>query len=79
MGVAIVRERLGVMTAAGVKEGVIATTSTFTAEARSFAMGKEIHLFEGEDLVRKLRDLAPEQQKSVFEFATASVCSSSFY
>jgi len=70
VGVAIVRELLGVMTAAGVKEGVIATTSTFTTEAKSFAMGKEIHLIEGEDLVRKLRDLAPERQKSLLEFAT---------
>lgn len=70
VGVAIVRELLGVMTAAGVKEGVIATTSTFTTEAKSFAMGKEIHLVEGEDLVRKLRDLAPERQRSLIEFAT---------
>lgn len=70
VGVAVVRELLGVMTAAGVKEGVIATTSTFTTEAKSFAMGKEIHLIEGEDLVRKLRDLAPDRQKSLIEFAT---------
>lgn len=69
VGVAIVRELLGVMTAAGVKEGIIATTSTFTTEAKSFAQGKEIHLIEGEDLVRKLRDLAPERQKSLLEFA----------
>jgi restriction system protein len=70
MGVAIVRELLGVMTAAGVKEGVIATTSTFTPEAKLFALGKEIHLIEGEDLVRKMRDLAPERQRSLIEFAT---------
>lgn len=70
VGVAIVRELLGVMTAAGVKEGVIATTSTFTTEAKSFAMGKEIHLIDGEDLIRKLRDLAPERQKSLIEFVT---------
>jgi len=43
-GVAVVRELLGVMTAAGVKEGVIATTSTFTTDAKSFAMGKEVLL-----------------------------------
>lgn len=70
VGVAIVREMLGVMTAAGVKEGIIATTSTFTPEAKLFALGKEIHLIDGEDLVRKLRDLAPERQKSLFDFAT---------
>lgn len=70
VGVAIVRELLGVMTATGVKEGVIATTSIFTTEAKTFAMGKEIHLIEGEDLVRKLRDLAPERQMSLLEFAT---------
>ena len=70
VGVGVVRELLGVMTAAGVKEGVIATTSTFTAEAKSFALGKEIHLIEGEDLLRKLRDLAQDRQKILLEFAT---------
>ncbi|MBL0143571.1 MAG: restriction endonuclease [Betaproteobacteria bacterium] len=70
VGVGVVRELLGVMTAADVKEGIIATTSTFTTEAKSFALGKEIHLIEGEDLVRKLRDLAPNRQKSLIEFAT---------
>lgn len=70
VGVATVREMLGVMTAAGVKEAVIATSGTFTADARSFAMGREITLIDGEDLLGKLQDLAPERQRSLLEFST---------
>lgn len=70
VGVAVVREMLGVMTAEGVKEGVIATTGTFTAEAKGFAMGKEITLIDGDDLLRKLLDLSPDRQRSLLDFIT---------
>lgn len=70
VGVAIVREMLGVMTAENVKEGVIATSGTFTAEARGFAAGKEIMLIDGDDLLCKLLDLSPDRQRSLLEFTT---------
>ena len=70
VGVAIVREMLGVMTAEGVKEGVIATSGTFTSEAKGFAMGKEITLIDGDDFLRKLLELPPDRQRNLLEFIT---------
>ncbi|MBK8322036.1 MAG: restriction endonuclease [Betaproteobacteria bacterium] len=70
VGVGPVREMLGVMTAASVKEGIVATVGAFTSEARAFALGKEIHLIDGEDFLAKLRNLAPERQQSLLAFAT---------
>ncbi len=70
VGVSLVRELLGVMTAAGVKEGIVATVGTFTSEARTFALGKNIHLIDGQDFLTKLRNLKPERQRSLLAFAT---------
>lgn len=70
VGVGQVRELLGVMTAAGVKEGIVATVGTFTSEAKAFALGKDIHLIEGEDFIAKLRNLAADGQQSLLAFAT---------
>lgn len=70
VGVSLVREQFGVMTAAGVKEGIIATVGTFTNEAKAFALGKNIHLLDGEDLLKKLRTLAPDRQKNILALAT---------
>jgi restriction system protein len=70
VGVSLVRELLGVMTAADVKEGIIATVGTFTGEARTFALGKNIHLIDGEDFLVKLAALPPDRQRSLLAFAT---------
>ena len=70
VGVALVRELLGVMTAAGVKEGIVATVGTFTAEARAFAKGQEIHLIDGEDFLAKLGALDVDTQLDLLVFAT---------
>ncbi|HRE12623.1 MAG TPA: restriction endonuclease [Usitatibacteraceae bacterium] len=70
VGVALVRELLGVMTAAGVKEGIVATVGTFTAEARAFAAGQEIHLIDGEDFLAKIAALEVDAQLDLLVFAT---------
>ncbi len=70
VGVALVRELLGVMTAANVAEGIVATVGTFTAEAKAFATGKDMHLIDGEDFLAKLRSLSPERQAGLLAFAT---------
>src|SRR5690606_17948127 len=51
--VRIVREQLGVMTAAGADECFVVTSGSFTNEARNFVKGQSISLIDG----RKLRDL----------------------
>jgi hypothetical protein len=70
VGVKPVRELYGVMAAEGVPEGIFATTSTFTPDAKIFAMGKSIHLIDGLDLLAKLRALDPEAQQALLAYAT---------
>ena len=62
VGVKEIRELFGVMAAEGVAEGIFLTTSTFTPDAIAFAKDKNVTLIDGEDFVRKLRDLPAEQQ-----------------
>jgi restriction system protein len=60
VGVKIVRELSGVMTAAKAASGILATFGNFTQEARNFAKGKTMHLIAGNQLVK----LISEVQKS---------------
>jgi restriction system protein len=60
VGVSIVRELYGVMTAAKANHGILATFGNFTQEAKNFAKGKPIHLITG----NKLAKLISEVQES---------------
>jgi restriction system protein len=60
VGVKIVRELYGVMTAAKANHGILATFGNFTQEAKNFAKGKPIHLITG----NKLTKLISEVQKN---------------
>lgn len=55
VSVQVVRELYGVMAAQGVAGGFVVTTGTFTAEARKFAKGTNIHLIDGANLTRWFR------------------------
>jgi len=71
VGVKAVRELLGVMTAEGVAEGVFVTTGRYTQAARDFAMGKEIALIDGADLLAKIRALREDRQQALLAIATS--------
>ena len=60
VGVKIVRELYGVMTAAKANSCILATFGNFTQEAKNFAKGKPIDLIAGNQLV----NLISEVQKS---------------
>jgi restriction system protein len=62
VGVALVRELYGVMTAENVPEGILVTTSKFSTDAVAFAKGKNIHLIDGDDFLGKLLDLPAAKQ-----------------
>ena len=64
VGVNAVRELYGVMAADGVSEGIFATTSSYTNEAREWVNGKNMELLSGNDLVRMFNALSEEQLKS---------------
>ena len=55
VGVRVVRELLGVMTARKAEGGIIATSGVFTQDARRFAAGKPIDLVDGPQLAALIR------------------------
>ena len=54
VGVKIVREMLGLVTAHGAQGAIIVTSGMFTQEARAFASDKAIDLVEGHQLVKMI-------------------------
>jgi hypothetical protein len=71
VGVKPVRELYGVMAADHIPEGVFVTTGDYTAEARSFAAGKQLTLIDGRDLLARLAALPSEKQASLLAAITA--------
>ena len=70
VGIKPVRELYGVMAREGVAKGVFLTTGRFTQEARSFPKGDELVLWDGEQLLKKIRDLPAEKQAELLRIAT---------
>jgi len=64
VGVNAVRELYGVMAADGVSDGIFATTSSYTNEAREWVNGKNMELLSGNDLVSMFNALSEVQLKS---------------
>jgi len=58
VGVSVVRELLGVVSAKGANGGAVVTVGRFTGEARRFARGTSIELIDGDALRRLARDVA---------------------
>lgn len=56
VGVAIVRELVGAMTAEGASGGIVVSLGSFTRDAQAFASGRNIHLVTGSELQRLLQD-----------------------
>jgi hypothetical protein len=67
VGVKPVRELFGVMAADGIKNGIFATTSDFTGEARQWVEGKSIQLLSGSSIVSMFNELETEQIKDLLE------------
>ena len=69
VGVAPVRELLGVMTSEKVGRGVFMTTSTFTADAKEFARSNPIQLLDGQAVVDRFLALPDAMRASLLHFA----------
>lgn len=63
VGVKVVRELYGVMTAENADKCIIVTSGEFTAEAKDFVSGKPIELIEGHCLTAMIREV--QQSKRV--------------
>jgi restriction system protein len=57
VGVQVVREQFGILTAEGAAEAIIVISGAFTLEACDFARGKPIRLIDGPELLRLIRSL----------------------
>jgi restriction system protein len=55
VGVPVIREMFGLMTAEHADEAIIVTSGKFTAEAESFARGKQIQLVDGPRLLQLVK------------------------
>ena len=73
VGVNIVRELLGVMTAKHATSGVLITSGVFTQEAKNFAADKPIDLVDGSQLLQLVGDVQKRGGLSP-KPATANVC-----
>ena len=62
VGVSVIRELLGVMTAEGADEGIVVCSGDYTKEARDFARGKPLQLINGEGLVRLIGQVQKTSQ-----------------
>lgn len=62
VGVKVVRELYGVMTAEGASAGYVVTSGRFTRGALEFAKGREIELIEGEQLTRMIREVKNQRK-----------------
>ncbi|HXM82963.1 MAG TPA: restriction endonuclease [Burkholderiales bacterium] len=71
VGIKPVRELRAAMAAANVLEGVMVTSGTFTQEAKEFSRSENIHLIDGNELLRKMGSLVPEQSEALLKLATA--------
>jgi restriction system protein len=71
VGIKPVRELYGVMSAEKVANGLFITSGTFTSEAMTFAEGKLITLFSGQEFLAKIKSLAEKDQATLLNIATA--------
>jgi restriction system protein len=69
VGVDRIRELRVVMAAKSVQRGFLATTSTFTDEAGTFARGNGIALLDVERLLETIAKRSPEQQRALLDVA----------
>jgi restriction system protein len=71
VGVPVVREMLGLMTARGAAEGCVITSGRFTTEAQQFAVGRSITLVDGAGLAALLREGKAASRRSAVAPAPA--------
>lgn len=81
VGVDVVRELYGVMAARGAVNGYVVTSANFTPDAKEFASGRNIHLVDGDKLIREMKGRAQPNIQPMLETPAAGqgcpVCSAS--
>lgn len=70
VGVEIVRAMQGVLVHEVAEHGIIVITGDFSNEAKEFAVGKNITLISGSDLIRQILELPQVDQSDLLKIAT---------
>ena len=71
VGVKEMREFLGVMASHQLKQGIYATTSTYTPDAQAFANANGINALDGAGLLQLIAKRTPQQQQALLSVAFA--------
>jgi restriction system protein len=74
VGVNLVRELYGVMTAEGADEGIFVSSGDYTDDARQFADGKPIRLINGKALLKMIHEVQPAATRSEDTVPTCPKC-----
>lgn len=72
VGVDVVRQLYGVMAARGAVSGYVVTSANFTPDAKAFADGRNIHLIDGEKLIREMKGSSQQAIDSGLDISTRS-------
>lgn len=65
VGVKVVRELLGVVTAEKAESGIVVTSGTFTKEAQAFARGTSIQLIDGAELLKMVASVRKHRRSEL--------------
>jgi restriction system protein len=71
VGVKVIRELRGVMTSERVAKGIFVTTSTYSDDAIAFAQANQIHLMDGDEVLKTILKGTEEQRARLLQLATA--------
>lgn len=74
VGVKVVRELYGVVTAEGATGGIVVSSGTFTQEAMDFAKGKPLELIEGSGLLKLIKDVQSSPRQFNIKRSNENVC-----
>lgn len=70
VGVRVARELHGVMASMHIAEGILATSSTFSDDAREYAKANHIDLMDADRILQAIATLTGAQQASLLQLAT---------
>lgn len=71
VGVRSIRELHSVMVSKSIAEGIFATTTAFSDDAKAWAKASHIDLMDGDTILESIARLTEQQQKSLLQLATA--------
>ena len=71
VGVRYIRELHGVMASKRINDGIFATTTIFSDDAKEYAKANHIDLMDRDTILKSISTLTTEQQASLLQFATA--------